>query len=173
MPLTTERLILEPLTVAAADEMVGVLGDPSLHRFTGGSPEDLVALRRRYERQVKGRSGDGSERWLNWIVRRADTRDAVGYVQATVKPASYVAGVAWVIGVPFQGRGYASEAASALVDWLRVEGIGTVTAHIHPDNRPSEAVARRAGFEPTSLVEHGELVWEARRLRPPHEQLDA
>lgn len=31
-----------------------------------------------------GHSPDGSQRWLNWIARRRDDRQAVGTVQATV-----------------------------------------------------------------------------------------
>src|ERR1700693_2326 len=45
---------------------------------------------------------------------------AVGTVQApgsTLADARTVADVAWVIGIAWQGRGYAGEAALALVDW--------------------------------------------------------
>ena len=37
-----------------------------------------------------------------------------------------------------------------------------VTAHIHPDNAPSQGVARALGLAPTTTVVDGEVRWEAR-----------
>ena len=37
----TERLLLTPLRIADADEMVDVLADPRLHQFIGGRPATL------------------------------------------------------------------------------------------------------------------------------------
>ena len=121
--LETERLVLEPLEPGHAEEMVAVLADPELYRHTGGQPPSVDELRRRYELQARGRSDDGTALWLNWIVRERSTGAAVGFVQATVAIASRTADVAWLVGVPFQGRGYAREAAGAMVDRLREEGV--------------------------------------------------
>lgn len=158
--LETERLWLEPLEPGHATEMAAVLADPELHRYTGGRPLVVDELRRRYEHQARGRSDDGRARWLNWIVRDKSTGGAVGYVQATVAEASASADVAWVVGVPFQGRGYAREAAAAMLSRLRDEGVTTVTAHIRPDNAPSERVARALGLAPTATRVDGEVRWQ-------------
>jgi RimJ/RimL family protein N-acetyltransferase len=160
--IETERLVLEPLEPGHAAEMVGVLADPELYRHTGGEAPSDDELRRRYEVQARGRSDDGTALWRNWIVRERSTGAAVGFVQATVGIATHTADVAWVIGVPFQGRGYAREAAGAMVGRLREEGIAGVTAHIHPDNAPSQGVARALGLAPTTTVVDGEVRWEAR-----------
>ncbi len=164
--LTTARLVLEPLTVAAAGEMVAVLADPELYGHTGGEPPSLATLAERYGRQVTGASADGTERWLNWIVRVRGSGEAVGYVQATVTVASGEAEVAWVIGKAFQGRGYATEAARALVGWLNgVPEVTRIAAHIGRANVPSQAVARRLGFVETADEVDGEVVWEQRQTR--------
>jgi hypothetical protein len=84
-----------------------------------------------------------------------------GYVQATVTPAE--ASVAWVVGVPWQGRGIAGEAALALVAWLRERGVSTIVATVHPDHAVSSAVARRAGLVPTEARVDGEVVWTSQR----------
>ena len=42
--LVTARFALEPLVVAHAREMVAVLADPALYRFTGGEPPSPAAL---------------------------------------------------------------------------------------------------------------------------------
>jgi len=166
--LTTERLLLEPLRLAHATEMVVVLDDLDLHRYVGGQPLLREELQKRYEHQARGRSDDGSEWWFNWIIRERISGDAIGYVQATVEVASGVADVAWVVGSRFQGRGYAREAASAMLSWLCGKGVTAVTAHIHPDNRASEIVARAIGLGPTSTIADGEVMWKSdrRQTRP-------
>ncbi len=160
--LSSDRLVLEPLRVEHADEMVAVLDDPELHTYIGGEPATLDALRATYARQVVGHSADGSERWLNWIVRRRDDGRAVGYVQAsaTREEGRSTAEVAWVIGTGHQGRGYAGEAAQLAVHWLRAQGVGTIVAHVHPDHLASIAVARKVGLHPTDQVVDGEIRWE-------------
>jgi len=165
--LGTERIELDPLTVAAADEMVEVLSDPWLYEFIGGSPPDLPALRERYIRQVRGVSPDGGERWLNWVLRERKSGSAVGYVQSTVVLRTGVADLAWVVSTVFQGRGYATEGAATALSWLESRPeVRRVTAHIGPRNAASVAVARRLHFRPTAEVVDGETVWEHRSLNP-------
>ena len=50
----TERLLLTPLCIADADEMVDVLADPRLHQFIGGRPATLQELRARYATLTAG-----------------------------------------------------------------------------------------------------------------------
>jgi RimJ/RimL family protein N-acetyltransferase len=161
--IRTEQLVLTPLRAADADGMVAVLGDERLHEFTGGHPATLAELRQRYERLAAG-SGDPDQIWLNWIVRCGDREEPVGTVQATVSRRpddGWAAEIAWVIGVAWQARGYATEAAGALVTWLRGQGVGVITANIHPDHHASAKVAARAGLVATSKEVDGERVWRA------------
>jgi RimJ/RimL family protein N-acetyltransferase len=158
--LTTVRLVLDPLVVDDADEMVRVLADPALHEFTGGQPATLDELRGRFSAWVSG-SGSKAELWFNWIVRRSTDAAAVGTVQATItnldsQPSALVA---WTIGTPWQGQGYAGEAALGLVQWLIRQGVAPIVAHVHPDHTASAVVASRAGLRPTSDAVDGETVW--------------
>jgi RimJ/RimL family protein N-acetyltransferase len=157
--IITERLRLTPLVVEDADEMVTVLDDERMYEFTGGCPPSLDELRDRYRRLIVGYSADGSQRWLNWVVRLTAEDLAVGAMQATLTTERSSADVAWEIGVPWQGRGIASEAASAVVQWLLDQGVGTITAYIHPEHHASGRVAASAGLAPTSTAVDGETVW--------------
>lgn len=159
--IRTTRLDLLPLQVSHAAEMAVVLSDPALHTFIGGSPSTAEALRQRYERLVAG-SPDPAVSWCNWVLRETSESRLVGTVQATV--AGPTAEIAWVVGTPWQGRGYASEAARALVDHLSGRSLHTVIAHIHPDHLASAAVARAAGLAPTAEMQDGEVRWR-RSLR--------
>ncbi len=156
--IVTGRLRLDPLIPDDADEMVSVLNDQRLHEFTGGRPLPLDQLRARYQRLAVGRSADGSQLWFNWIMRLG-AGEAVGFIQATVTDHGRSAELAWVVGLRWQGRGFASEAATAVVNWLVGEGICTVQACIHPEHHGSARVAARAGLEPSNETIAGEVVW--------------
>ena len=159
--LEAGRVHLVPLDVEDAEEMAPVLDDVNLHAFIGGKPASVAELRERYRRQVMGRSPDGAQRWFNWIVRRCCDGRAVGAVQATVteNAAGLTAEVAWVVATAHQGRGYARQAAKAMVAWLRQNG-AVVVAHIHPGHEASAAVARAVGLAPTATLVEGEVRWE-------------
>jgi RimJ/RimL family protein N-acetyltransferase len=147
------------LRIEDAAEMALVLGDPELYAFTGGGPPSPDDLRDRYRHQVVGRSPDGREAWHNWIVRTLDPDEAVGFVQSTTTDGGHDADIAWVIGVRWQGRGFATEAARAIVAWLEAHGVSTITAHVHPDHVASARVAERADLLASNAVEDGERIW--------------
>jgi RimJ/RimL family protein N-acetyltransferase len=159
----TARLDVLPLRVEHAEEMAEVLSDPALHAFIGGTPDTPDALRSLYERLVAG-SPDPAVTWWNWVLRRREDGCLVGTVQATVTGG--VVEIAWVVGTPWQGRGFAVEAARGLVDLLgRQSRIRRVVAHIHPRHRASAAIATAAGLTPTDRCQDGEVRWEL-SLRP-------
>ncbi len=178
--LTTVRLRLEPLSVDHAEEAVRAFADQELYRFIGGGPLDLPQLRARYQRQSAGHSPDGTQGWLNWMIRLASGPDpgdpaigpvidpvidpVIGTVQATLTRLQrdddeFVAELAWVIGLSHQGQGYAGEAATAVAQGLRQQGTVRLQAHIHPGHPASQAVARRLGLHPTDLMAGGEIRW--------------
>lgn len=167
--LSSDRLDLEPLRFEHADEIAPLLDDAELHTFIGGEPATRDELRARYARQVVGRSPDGSQRWLNWVVCRRDNGRAVGTTQATIgeQDGALTADIAWVIGTSQQRQGYAREAAKVMVRWLRHQGVEVVVAHVHPHHQASMVVARAIGLAPTDTVVDGEVRWQSRlRLHP-------
>ena len=153
--ISTARLTLTPLEVADAAEMVDVLADPALYSFTGGTPPTLAELEERYRHQTAGALRDG-EVWHNWILRLAGT--PIGFVQATV--IDEAADLAWVVGTPWQGSGFATEASRAVRDWLADHGATRFSAHIHPDHGASGSIAAKLGLRPAGeLDEDGESIW--------------
>ena len=45
-----------------------------------------------------------------------------------------------------RGRGYATEAAAALIAWARGQGVARFVASVAPANAPSLAIVRKLGF---------------------------
>jgi RimJ/RimL family protein N-acetyltransferase len=162
VPLEGPRLLLEPLRVAHAEEAVAFLGDARLHTYIGGEPPSRGELEERYRRQSAGHSPDGSQGWLNWMVRARAGGLLVGTVQATLtrpRPGLLQAELAWVVGHDFQGHGYAKESAEVMAHWLRDQGVSAFAAHIHPHHHASVAVAKTLGLRPTGTLHEGEQLW--------------
>lgn len=153
--LVTERLVLTPLVVADAAEMLAVLCDRQLYAFTGGEPPTFDQLEQRYRVQSAGSPNEG-ETWHNWIIRLDGA--AIGFVQATV--IGDEADLAWVVGLPWQNHGYATEASTAMRDWLKGRGVEGFSAHVHPKHGVSERVATHLGLRPTGQLDgEGEMIW--------------
>jgi RimJ/RimL family protein N-acetyltransferase len=148
-------MILTPLAVDDAGEMVGVLADRDLYEFTGGEPPSRTEIESLYRAQIEGPDRP-DETWHNWILRFSD--EAVGFVQATV--IGDAAEVAWVVGKQWQGQGLATEAAIEMCRWLTESGVVDVTAHIHPEHIASQRVAMGIGLRETAEIDaDGEVVW--------------
>lgn len=165
-PLQGNRLQLEPLTVAHAEEAVEILNDRRLHEWIGGMPPTRGELDRRYRRQTVGHSPDGQQGWLNWMLRKRADGQLVGTVQATLyrpRPDRVEAELAWVIGHAFQGVGYGKEGASTMVLWLRTQGVAGFVAHVHPGHQASAGIARALGMKPTGEVHDSEILWATTR----------
>ncbi len=152
------ELRLEPMRREHAGEMFPLLQDEVLYSYTGGeAPASVESLQNLYAFREARCSPDGSERWLNWLVRDSATGLALGYLQATVEMDR--ATVAWVIGRAQQGKGHASKAANTLLAWLRKHNAPPIRACIHPEHKASQAVARRIGLHLTPEWIDGEQVW--------------
>jgi RimJ/RimL family protein N-acetyltransferase len=154
--LITDELTLEPLDPADAHELAPLLDDPGLHEYIGGKPLTEPALEARYRRLVRGAPPASGATWHNWTVRRRADGLAVGTAQATVADGD--ASLAWVVASRWQGRGYGSEVARALVGWAEREG-WTASANVHPSHTASERVASNAGLRPSGERAAGERVW--------------
>ena len=100
-------------------------------------------------------SGDQEQRWLvRAVVLRTEARmiGHAGYhgnpgVNAKRRPDG--AEIGYTIFEAYRGRGYATEAVRALIDYARGEGVDVVVASVAPDNEPSLAILRKLGFVET------------------------
>jgi RimJ/RimL family protein N-acetyltransferase len=145
-PMHTERLLLEPLCPGHAEEMFPVLSDPAIYQWLDyGAPSSVEYLQALYARLEAGRSPDGSEVWVNFLVR-LNGGGAIGYVQATVYPGQKTY-VGYVLASTYWGKGYAAEEMTALLTHLAREQPTPVTmAVIEVENIRSAALLRRRDF---------------------------
>lgn len=144
--LATPELVLEPLVAAHAEAMFEMLGDPALYRYLDEpAPPSVDQLRRLYTRLEARLSPDGSQVWLNWVVRRPGL-PPLGYVQATVM-LNYTAWVGYVFSAQHWGRGYATQAGRAMLEHLASGyGVQRFLASVEAANLRSIRLLQRLGF---------------------------
>lgn len=161
-------MTLEPQVAAHAGELYAVLNDGEVFRYIDAvhQPASEEALRERLTRLESRRSPDGTEHWLNWVVRN-DAAMVVGYVQATVMPQGE-AEVAYVLGREHWGRGHGFAAMTTmLAELARGYGVKRATATLDPDNAASRALLAKLGFVFVSANDAAHEVTFARDLAEP------
>ncbi len=151
--LPTLRLVLEPIRMHHAAEMVDVLRSPELYRYLPGDPptlEGLQALYRIWEGRI---SPDADELWLNWIARESIGGQAVGHFQAGLK-ATGEAYVGYTVGLAHQRRGYAFEALTEVFRFLRETlHAGPIQACVDDRNLASIKLVEKLRMEKTGRIE--------------------
>jgi [ribosomal protein S5]-alanine N-acetyltransferase len=139
-------ITLEPRKMIHAQELFEVLVDPKLYEFIDEDPPASVeALRQKLSRSENRKSPDGTEHWLNWVVR--DSAGAMaGYVQTTIA-ANGQANVAYSIGTQFWGKGIASNAVSQMIQMV-AEQFFVTEFYILAERKNVKSVqlANRLGF---------------------------
>ena len=158
--LLSNRLLLRPMVQDDAHELFPLLREPALYRFIGGTPPSSTEELRKTISSLESRSSpDGDELWLNWTIRLSSSGLAIGYVQASA--TREFADLAWVIGLPYQNLGYATEAGQRVANWVREYlEISELRAAIHPEHVASCKVASHIGLRSSGeLTEEGEVMW--------------
>jgi RimJ/RimL family protein N-acetyltransferase len=139
--------ILEPQLAAHAHEMFTVLSDPAIYEFENAPPINEEWLRKRYERLESRGSSDGTQQWLNWVIRLPGAQLA-GYVQATVLP-DRTAYVAYELNSQYWRQGIGSSAVRAVLQELQDQyGVANFMAVLKAKNYRSEALLRKLDFVP-------------------------
>jgi ribosomal-protein-alanine N-acetyltransferase len=158
--IQTVLLTLEPQVAAHAEEMFQVLSDPAIYEYENQPPPSVEWLRERYTRLESRLSTDGTEQWLNWVIR-IPSSELIGYVQATVNPSGR-ASIAYELSSAFWGRGLARDAVSAMIGEL-VEHyhVQTVSAVLKKENGRSLRLLERLGFSRASKELHARSEVEA------------
>jgi len=143
-PLETDRLTLRPFAPHEVEAWFSIWGDPEVI-WWGAAPsreEAGAGLVRLLERERTWPDGIG---WL--AVREKGKDEVVGDV--LLQPAPFVDGVevGWHLRTHVQNRGYATEAARAVVRRTLDDGVvDEVYAAVATRNAPSLRVAEKLGM---------------------------
>lgn len=144
--LAAGELVLEPLVAGHAEAMFELLCEPGLYRYLDHAPPPSVEhLRGVYAGVEKRVSPDGSQVWLNWVVRRPGEAP-LGYVQATLL-LNHTAWVGYVFSARHGGRGHATQAGRAMLEHVASDyGVSRFLASVEAENLRSIRLLERLGF---------------------------
>jgi RimJ/RimL family protein N-acetyltransferase len=169
-PLLTERLRLRRSRPEDAEAIAAYRSDPEVGRYQGWERTDTEGIRADIE-QMAGRSPGEPGGWVQLSVEERETGGLVGDVG--LSPADGEAGVVklgYTMAPAFQGRGYATEAVGALIDYAFDRlGADVVRAYASAENAPSIRVAEKVGMQLMERFEgrDGEHVWFGVRYEKP------
>jgi len=150
------------------DGYLALFGDPDVERWL--RPPPLEPFR---EAEILDLlSGDG-EHWAThgfgpWAIFERGSEELVGRggLRWTEIDDRLVIELPWAIRSDRWGRGYASEAALAAIDWAREMEVEEVVALVRAENAASRSVAEKAGMSRAGTARHAGLEHLVFRLRP-------
>ena len=129
-----------------------------------GDPEDAAYFTMRREQVLRDAT------WAPWSQRAIVLRHhnvMIGTATFHGPPGFYdtstpgAAEVGYEVYPDYRGRGFATEAGRALIDWAsREHGVMRYVSSVDPENLPSLRVNEKLGFVPTGEIVDGELIFE-------------
>ena len=155
--LTTARLRLEPYVDAHLEALNAMNNDPEVYRFLSGEPETLAQTQAIIDR-VKARWAEVGYSW--WSLMDRESGELVGAAclqnlrrEKTPLPDNDCPlEIGWRLRRDRWGRGLASEAAVAIVDFgFDVRGADELLAVCVPENTASSGVMTRLGMQARGL----------------------
>jgi RimJ/RimL family protein N-acetyltransferase len=160
------EILYSPLENCDIGELAAVLRSEAVYEYIGGMPTraDFELWLRQ---SISGPPTEATgETWINIAVRRAETGQIIGRLEANIH--DQLAEVAFLYSPGLWGRGYASKGLLWLHDHLRqYESVRSLWATTHPENQRSASLLRRCGYLPASSqglpvlysYEEGDLVF--------------
>lgn len=148
--IETERLILRGHRLEDFDALARMWGDPEVVRYIGGKPSTRDESWARLLRYVGHWPLLGYGFWA--VERKGDARFVgdVGFAnweREVTPPLDGMPEGGWVFIAESQGRGLATEAVRAAVDWIDANVARNTTACIiNDDNAASIRVAHKLGY---------------------------
>jgi RimJ/RimL family protein N-acetyltransferase len=158
--LVTARLELRPYTLDDLPEFAALRGDPEVQRFVYQEPAEVDEARRILAEKAAStaiaKEGDGLSLA---IIPRGESR-TVGYVTLIWRSAEHRrAEVGFMVHPDHQGRGYATEAAGAMLALAFGElGAHRVIGRLDERNTPSARVCERLGMRREAHMVENELI---------------
>lgn len=155
--LETERLLVRETTMEDVDSFYRIYAEPSVTEYMENLPADRdeeIAYTRNYREKVYAFYGYGM-----WTVLEKAGGEVIGRAGISWREGYDLPELGFVIGVPWQGRGYALEVCEGILEYARETlEMKKVQALVRPGNERSVRLCGKLGFVPA-----GETVLEGVR----------
>jgi RimJ/RimL family protein N-acetyltransferase len=171
LKIDTPRLILRPVTIEDIDDFFELDSNPNVHKFLGNQP---VKTKEQSKEMIESILKQYAEFGLGRLaIVKKDTGEFIGwsgikYEQNVRKEFNYY-DLGYRLKEKFWGKGYATEAALASLDYgfynLKLKEIcaAAETNHI-----ASNTILKKIGMQPSGTFEFDEELCNWYRLRNPN-----
>ena len=159
----TARLRLRGHGAADLARCTALWTNPEVVRYTVGTPQTEEAVWSRMLRYLGLWSMLG---FGYWVIEEKATGAFVGEVglcnyHRAIEPAlGQEPEIGWILHPDHHGKGYATEAARAVMEWLNGVYRGQVSCIVHVDNAGSVRVAEKLGFVRSHRAVYREEMFE-------------
>ncbi len=146
MRLETERLILRRPTMEDAQWIFDDYAqDPEVTKYMRWRPHESVRTTREFLRHVLNEWM--REKEFHWVIESKETGEGLGMIGIWLEK-EHRAQFGYVLSQKHWGKGYATEAARAVVEWaISQPHVYRVWAICDVENRASARVLEKAGLE--------------------------
>ena len=145
--IETDRLLLRRFAYEDAKSMLSNwAGDDCIqHMYGEPSYKTIDAVRNLLDKYIEGYNDDY---YFRWAVIEKESGECIGQIAYFLVDGNNHSGeIEYCIGTAFQGRGYASEATRAVIDYgFDKIGFHKVQICVRPSNIPSRRVIEKCGF---------------------------
>jgi ribosomal-protein-alanine N-acetyltransferase len=151
--LTTPRLVLRPFTGQDVDALYRLMDDADVMRyFPNPTPPTREQVAAKIEKQSRHWQAHGYGCWA--IEPRAQPLLA-GWAGLQYLPETDEVEVAYMLGKPFWGQGWATEAARASLAYaFETLDVPFIVGIVHPDNVASRRVLEKMGLKVRERTEY-------------------
>lgn len=150
--LRTARCLVRETTVADVESFYRIYSEPSITKYMEGlheDPEEERARARSYIDRVYGFYDFGI-----WTVVERESGEVIGRAGICYREGYETPELGFVIGAPWQGRGYATEVCRGILEYAYGElGMTEILAFVQPGNPASLHVCDKLGMEDLGRVE--------------------
>jgi RimJ/RimL family protein N-acetyltransferase len=171
--LQTNRLRLQAHTAQDIDHVAALWANPDVVKYIGGTPSSYEASWSRLLRYAGHWQLLGFGYWAIFESGSGAFIGEIGLADYRREITPSLAGMpemGWVLSPEFHGKGYAYEAANAVLNWADEQNIATTCCIISPEHTASLKLAAKCGFRVTAeSVYHQEATLQLQRTasNPP------
>lgn len=150
--METERCIIREMTVEDVEAFYRIYAEPSITRYMEDlfpEKEEEIEYTKNYIEKIYGFYGYGL-----WSIVCKENQEVIGRAGLSWREGFDTPELGFVIGVPYQRKGYAYEVCKAIVAYGKEElGFEKIQALVREGNRASVCLCRKLGFRQEGRVE--------------------
>lgn len=139
--ITTERLIIRQFRETDAEDVYELRSDPEVNRFMPYPCDADIS-------ETRQRIADWTEKKYRMAIVLKETGKVIGDISLSPRDGDKLVELGYNLNRSFWGRGYATEAAKAVIQQAVSEEICDFMAYYAKDNAASGRVLEKCGFVP-------------------------